>query len=109
MERLVDEIGYDNWRIVYHNRLMVDLIHYLTKKEIKLLKKFKVTVKNDVYTEYEYDSIKTILAQYYVDEDMKEEEKSMQLKLKDIGVTQREYDNLLKKFDDIDKRFQKDL
>lgn len=107
MKDLVSEIGYDNWQIVYRNRLFIDLIKYFTKEELELLKKFNIKIKNEVYTEFDYDAVKTVLAQYYIEEDFNEEERKYQLSLDSIGVTQEQYNALLKKFDDLDERYQK--
>ena len=105
MSNIRSIIGEDSWKEVYYNKLIVDLINNLSEKDILLLKKFNIKVEDKVYTEAEYDGIKMILAQYYIEEDVDGNIVPPILELKDIGVTQEEYEGLLKTFDAIDERY----
>ena len=107
MSSAINEINKeDAWKEKYYNRLAVDLKSELSKEEIELLKKFKVKISDDVYTEYEYDCVKMVLAQYYIEEDIDGNIVPPVLELESIGVTREEYNELLGKFDKIDEKYK---
>lgn len=106
MKILVDEIGYDAWQIVYHKNLMVDLLKYLNEEDVRIINKLGYEVENKVYTEYEYDSLKGDIAKYYIDDEMEEREVAETMPLPE-EITRDTYNNLLKKFDEIDRRYKK--
>lgn len=107
MSKVINEINKeDAWKEKYYNRLAVDLKTELSKEDIELLKKFEIKIKNDIYTQYEYDCVKMVLAQYYIEEDIDGNIVPPILELDSIGVTREEYDELLKKFDKIDDKYK---
>lgn len=107
MSNVISKIKEDEeWKEKYYERLAVDLKANLTKEEVELLKKFNVKINDEVYTEYQYDCVKMVLAQYYTEKDIEGNIVPPILELENIGVTEQEYDKLLKKFDEIDEKYQ---
>lgn len=99
-------INFDRER--YYNTKILNIYNYLDEKDLALLNKLGVNIKDNICTEYQYDIIKQKLAEYYNDNVDESPEGKAELKkylksLEDVGVTQEEYDNLIKKFDEIDK------
>ena len=92
----------------YYNEKVLNINDFLDKEDFELLQKLHVKIEENVCTEYHFDIIKQQLLEYYsdnVDEspEGKEELKKYLKSLEDVEVTQEEYDNLLKKFDEIDE------
>jgi len=93
--------NYDEWYKKYHNEEIIDLDKYLNKEDKKILKKLKISLKDKVLTNYEYDVIKGELLEYYLDDDMDTLELSMCKPLDNTGVSRDEYNEVLKKFEKI--------
>lgn len=107
MSKVINEINKeDAWKEKYYNRLAIHLRKELTKEDIKLLKKFNVKITDDVYTEYEYDCVKMVLAQYYIENDVDGNPVPPVLELESIGVSREEYNELIGKFDKIDEKYK---
>lgn len=103
----MSNFNYEKWSEIYHNKKILKLMDYLDNKEIEIAKKLGIEIKDEMYSEYEYDIVKQELLAYYPndeeDPEVQEELKQFQKSLDDVGVTQEEYDSLLKKFDNIDE------
>lgn len=108
MQLLVDEIGFEAWDIVYHTVPMVDVCKYFDHEQLLWLEKLDIFIENKVYTEYEYDVLKGEISKYYTD-DMDEEDKAIAVPLKETGVSDDEYNTLLRIFEIIDERYKKIL
>lgn len=91
----------DKWRDKYYNKQFIDLNKYLDEDNIKILNKLGITIEQKIYTEYEYDILEQKVLEYYKDEDTDEEELQYVKSLEDRGVSNEEYQNLLKIFDKI--------
>ena len=85
----------------YHNEKIVDLKKHLTDKNIEDMKKLNIEIKNDIYTEYEFELLYDQILEYYKDEDMSEEDLKLQKDLSDTGVNIEEYNEILFKLDEI--------
>lgn len=91
------------WKKKYYTKKIVDFSKYLDKKDIEVLKKFGCEINKQLYTEYEFDIIDGKLLLYYCENGEKPDEK---YKLENIGVTQKEYNAILKKFEQISKDYE---
>lgn len=79
----------------YYEQKKINLIEFLNKKDIEILKKFNIFIENRLYSEYEYDSIEEELFLYNKEDNSKNEI----LKVKKIKIV--DYEKLLKKFNRI--------
>lgn len=99
-------MSFLEWQNDYHNKSIIYLISEFTKDEISQLEKLGITMEDKIYTEYEYESIKLELGKYYIEEGMDEEELENVDSLDDKNVSREEYNKILKKFDEIDRKYQ---
>ena len=82
----------------------VNLSQYFNQKEIDTLKKLGYLIENKNYSEMEYSTIRNnLVIDYY--KDKKHRYIRPRKKLKDTGVTEEEYSNILKKMDDIEWKY----
>ena len=80
---------------------LVNISKYFTKSEIEKLKKLGYSIENKDYTEMEYSNIRNnLVIDYYKDKQHKYIKPRK--KLKDTGVAESDYTNILKKMDDIE-------
>lgn len=79
----------------YYEQKKINLIEFLNKKDIEILKKFNIFIENRLYSEYEYDSIEEELFLYNKEDNSKNEI----LKVKKIKIV--DYEKILKKFNRI--------
>lgn len=93
-------MSIENWDYKYHNKEIIDIKEELTNNQLETIKKLGIEVKDKIYTEYEYDCLKGELSEYIQDEDDEYEAKSLEEK----NVSKEEFDNLIKKFDEIDEK-----
>ena len=97
-------IDFDIWYEKYSTEEIIDLKKYLSKSELKILKKLNIKIKSKIYTAQEFEKLDMESYSYYIDEDMTEEELK---KVKQLpkGVSREEYINLLEKFCKISDKF----
>ena len=99
-------MSFLEWQNDYHNKRIIYLISEFTKDEISQLEKLGITMEDKIYTEYEYESVKLELGKYYIEEGMDEEELENAESLDDKNVSREEYNKILKKFDELDRKYQ---
>ncbi len=98
-------MSYEEWYMDYHNKEIIDLRKYITNKELEILKKLEITIKDKVYTGYEYEWLKINLLLYYKDKEMYEEELKNVKPLKEKDVSEKQYNKILNKFSKLDKKY----
>lgn len=100
------EFRFKEWDEKYHTKEFVDVMKYLTNNDKKILKKLGITVKEQIYIEYEFDTLKMELIKYYKDNTMDEEDLSIVVPLEGTGVSREEYNKLFGKFEKIEKEYE---
>lgn len=98
-------MNFDEWYMNYHNEEIIDIKKEITKKELELLEKLEIIIKDKIYTRYEYERLKMDLLLYYKDEDMDEEELKNVKPLKEKDVSEKQYNKILNKFSKLDKKY----
>lgn len=107
IKREINDKEYKEWDEKYHNLEVIDVKKHLSSKDIKILKKLGIKVKNKIYTEYEFECLTMDLLAYYDDPemDLSEEEKEFQKSLDGTNVSREEYNEVLNKVQKINERF----
>lgn len=107
IKREINDKEYKEWDEKYHNLEVIDVKKHLSSKDIKILKKLGIKVKNKIYTEYEFECLTMELLAYYDDPemDLSEEEKEFQKSLDGTNVSREEYNEVLNKVQKINERF----
>ena len=107
IKREINDKEYKEWDEKYHNLEVIDVKKHLSSKDIKILKKLGIKVKNKIYTEYEIECLTMDLLAYYDDPemDLSEEEKEFQKSLDGTNVSREEYNEVLNKVQKINERF----
>ena len=96
---------FKEWQKNYHEKEIINLKKELTNKEQEIIESLGIKLKNKIYTEYEYESLKINLIKYYKNDDMDKEELDNVKPLVN-GINRDEYNELLKKFDKLDKKYE---
>lgn len=96
-----------DWKNRYFNKEIIDIYKELSNSDIEVIKKLGISVKDKVYTEYEYDTLNENLLLYYEEEDsnISDEEKEYVKSLNGTGVSRTEYENLLNRLDEITEKY----
>lgn len=107
IKREINDKEYKEWDEKYHNLELIDVRKHLSSKDIKILKKLGIKVKNKIYTEYEFECLTMELLAYYDDPemDLSEEEKEFQKSLDGTNVTREEYNEVLNKVQKVNENF----
>ena len=100
-------IGYDEWHKEYLDKKIVNVKNELDTKDLKILSKLNIKIKDKVYTEYELETLTIEVGAYYKDDDMSILELEYVKDLKSTGVTQEEYNYISEKIDKIYDKFSK--
>ncbi len=96
------EFDYNKWSDDYHNKKYVNILEFLSREDIEIIKKLNIDVKEKKYTKYELEVLYLELLRYY-DEDIEQEELEL---IKPLGiiknldeteVSREEYNELLEK------------
>ncbi len=96
------DFNYDEWQSKYHNEEFIDLKKFLDSKDIELLKKLDINIKDKLYSNYEFDTLEGMLLRYYRNEkEMSEEDLKLSKTLDNTGVSREDYNSLLEKFNKI--------
>ena len=105
IKREINDKEYKEWDEKYHNLEVIDVKKQLSSKDIKILKKLGIKVKNKIYTEYEFECLTMELLAYYDDPemDLSEEEKEFQKSLDGTNVSREEYNEVLNKVQKINE------
>lgn len=102
----IDNEKYNEWNNKYHKLEYIDLKSLFDEDELNTLRKLGIEIKNKKYTEYEYELIEMKLGYYMeIDEEDPDVVKTLESTKKNIadkGVTQEEFDKLIKKIDSLD-------
>ena len=93
-------MSIEKWDYEYHNKPIIDIKKELTNVQLETIRKLGIEIKDKIYTEYEYECLKGNLSEYIRDEDDEYEAKSLDEK----NVSKEEFDNLIKKIDEIDSK-----
>lgn len=77
----------------------IDITKYFSEEELNILKRLDIKILNKIYTEYEYDLLEMDIQAYYQDEDDDEspELQEFHKDINNVGVSQEEYDKVLRK------------
>lgn len=108
LKRIKSEIiekEYNDWNKKYHTLKCIDLKSLFDKEEIKILKKLGIKIKDKKYTEYEFELILIELGYYMEIEDddveVIESLKATRKYIADKGVSQEEFNKIIKKIDNL--------
>lgn len=97
--------NYEEWNEKYHNLEYIDLKTLFDEDELNTLRKLGIEIKEKMYTEYEYELIMMEIGHYMeIEEDAPEVIEALKDTRKYIenkGVSQEEFDKLIKKFDSL--------
>lgn len=92
---------YYKWQEKYYYKEYIELFKYFDKKGIEILKKLGITIKDNLYTENELEIVYYTLLRYYINKEEMEKEELVEVKPLENGVTREEYNDVLKKFEQI--------
>lgn len=81
----------------YFNEEMIFLELYFSERDFEILHKLGVKKKDKIYTKHEFDQLEEEVVDYYVDDDMDEEEIKMGKDLEKTNVNRDDYNELLDK------------
>ena len=95
---------FDEWYNEYSTKEVINIKKELSKKELQLIEKLGIKLKDKIYTEQEFECLNMDLLKYYKDDDMSEEELKYSAKLPE-GVTRKEYNDLLDKINEINQKY----
>ena len=76
----------------YYNEEIIFLELYFSKRDFEILHELGIEKKNKIYTRYEFDQLDEAVCDYYVDDDMDEEEIKMGKNLEETNVSRDELD-----------------
>lgn len=104
MKNKKTNLEYKEWEKRYWNDKVIDIMALLSKKDIKIIKKLGIKVKNKIYTMQEFNTLEYELYMYYFEDDeFEEEEKNYKKSLKGTGVDEKEYKELMLKISEIER------
>ena len=99
----IESEKYNEWKNIYYTLEYINLKSLFDENGCNTLRKLGIEIENRRYTEYEYELIKLELGHYMeIDEDdpeVVEILKDTRKYIADKGVSQEEFDKLLKKID----------
>lgn len=101
--------NYIEWCDKYHNKEILDVKRFFTTKEIKILEKLGIEIKNKIYSQYDIEILRMDFISYYSDNDMDNEELAISKSLSGTGAGREEYNQLLDKINSIDMDLHRDL
>lgn len=83
----------------YYDEKIINVKNYLNKENLQTLEKLGIKVKDKVYTACEYEIFSGEVSKYYKEDDYSDEDLEFVESLEGTGVSQEEYDDLMKKMD----------
>ena len=91
----------------YYTKGIVNLVSELSRELLEIIKKLDVEIEDKVYTKNEYDMLKMDIFRFFYDEEDEDEELIEEIKneLKERGISETEYKNILNAFDEIDEKY----
>lgn len=88
----------------YHNEPVVDVMKELSQTSIEIIRKLGIEVEDKIYTEGEFDDLEGKVFEYYIYEEMTEEDKSYVKSLKGTCVTNEDVDKVIREMYEISKK-----
>lgn len=98
---------FEEWHKEYLEKKIVNLKNELTEKDIGILSKLGIEVKDKTYTEYELEIFMSDVGAYYRDDTMTELDLEYTKDLIKTGVSQKTYKYIQDKVDKIYDRYSK--
>lgn len=91
----------------YYTKGIVNIINELPSELLEIINKLGVEIQNKAYTKNEYDMLKMDISRFYYDEEDEDEELKEEIRneLRERGISEIEYNNLLNAFDEIDNKY----
>lgn len=91
--------NFKKWHNDYTNKCQIFILKYFSQKEIQILRKLGIIIKNKLYTQKEFDQINEYLFDYYKTNNQDKIIQSEPLKKKKISES--DYENILNIFNKI--------
>lgn len=102
-------MNYEEWHKEYLEKKIGNPKKELDEKDVLILKKLGIEIKDKEYTEYELEVLTIDVGAYYRDETMNEFDLECTKDLKSTGVTKEEYTHIQDKVDSIYNKFSKNF
>lgn len=83
----------------YYAEEIISIKKFLDEKDIKVLEKLGITAEDKIYTAFEYEIFSGEVSRYYKEDDYSKEDLEFVQSLEETGVSQEEYDNIIRKMD----------
>lgn len=93
----IKEDYYEKWQENYYNNRYIDIMKYLSKKDIALIGKLGIIVEEKIYTDHELEIIYLAMLEYYKNDDMDKEDLALSKSLTGSGLSRKIYNELLNK------------
>lgn len=93
------ELNYEEWQEKYYNNRNIDIMKYINKEDIELIKKLNIDIEEKIYTEHELELLEMAILQYYKEKGMSKEDMEFTKTLEGTGVTRKEYNKVLEKLE----------
>lgn len=100
-------MNYEQWHKEYHEKKIGNPKKELDEKDILILAKLGIEIKDKEYTEYELEVLTIEVGAYYRDETMNKFDLEFTKDLKITGVTKEEYTYIQDKVDSLYNKFSK--
>ena len=100
-------MSFEEWILKHQTNRVIDVKSNFNDKEIAILKKLNITIKDEFYTGNEFEYLMSEIGSYNKEDDMSELELEYYKSLKSVGVNKTEYRNLVKKVDVIFRKYDK--
>ncbi len=94
----------DGWKEDYYNNKYINLFEELTEDDMYILRKLNIYIEKKLYSKYEFDIIKQKFGLFYNENEDEPDEKEYKKSLEDVFVSNKEYNKVLEKFDEIDNK-----
>lgn len=85
----------NKFRDEYFSNEYLEIYHFFTKEQLETINKLGVKVEDKKYSTYDFDKLESIIIRYY----------KLRKKLKEISVSNEEYDEILNIFDKISNQY----
>lgn len=102
-DKWVEQFGNDELTIKigrieekYHNVPVVDVMKELSQESIEIIRKLGIEIEDKIYTEYEFDLLEGEVFDYYIYEEMPEEEKIYVKSLEGTGLTNEDVKKVIR-------------
>lgn len=96
---------FKEWQEMYHNNKIIEVYKNLTADDIQVFQSLNITIKNELYSGYEFEALKMNLAAYDKDCDVSKEELEFMKSLEDTNISLDRYKEIVSKIECIEKNF----